>query len=634
MKLTTRQNAILSILVTYANQFIPAKKIADSMEISVRTVKSELQTIREICHSASSFGIETSPRKGSKLVIYNKSLFEKELKCLSDKPVNKIDNAQKRNSAIINYLLNSSDYVSKSRLMSSFFIADTTLYNQMKQVKKILSEFSLSLEYKSNAGYIILGKEINKRTCLNKTGIADKMNSYPIYENTTGIYNIVADIFIKFQYRIDEQVLQNLTAHIARSIERIKKNHFIEKQSDVDFYDSTEFKISKEILNTLLIGYRMNDEKLSDEAILLTQIILGKVNTISNDPLHEEVNRFIDESFTAIYQKFAINFDSADNLRLLLVLHLIPLLYRAQSGTQLNNPLESEIHQSFPQAYDVALYFSTLINKQFSVNISVGEVSYLALYFNYGIDDYLLSSSEKKILIITSLRKSETILLRHKILNWFPNQIEAIDFIAPAKFFPDLTIQNYDGIFTTEKRLPQNQGAITFINLFPSEKDFEKINLAINGYNNIKNITDKFSEECYFYGDLASKNQALDIAIENAQRKYPLSDDFSSSIYGREQLNSTYFGNKIAIPHTLSPISEETFVSFVALEKEIAWDNLNQVKFIILVSIAKNNPKEFQFWHHLSTFLQDQESFAKFAEKPEFKQLIQAIEISLRGKFD
>lgn len=634
MKLTTRQNAILKILVNHADQFIPAKKIADSLEISVRTVKSELQTIREICYAASSFGIETSSRKGSRLVIYKKELVEKELKQFNDKPANKIDNAQKRNSAIINYLLSSSDYVSKSSLMNAFFIAETTLYNQMKQVKKILSEFHLSLEYKSNAGYFVLGKEINKRTCLNKTGILDKMDSYPFHENTTGIYNVVADIFIKFQYRIDEQVLQNITAHIARSIERIKKNHFIEKQNDNDFYDSIEFKISKEILYTLLIGYRMNDEKLSDEAALLTQIILGKVNTSSNDPLNEEINTFIDESFTAIYQKFAINFDSADNLRLLLVLHLMPLLYRAQSGTQLDNPLESEIHQSFPQAYDVALYFSTLINQQFSVNISVGEISYLALYFNYGIDDYLLSSSEKKILIITSLRKSETILLRHKILNWFPNQIEAIDFIPPSKFLPDLAIQNYDGVFTTEKNLPQNQGAITFISLFPSEKDYEKINLAINGYNNIKNIMNKFSKECFFYGDLASKNQALDIAIENAQKKYQLSAEFASSIYGREQLNSTYFGNKIAIPHTLSPISEETFVSFVALEKEIEWDNLNQVKFIILVSIAKNNPKEFQFWYHLSTFLQDQESFAKFAEKPEFERLIQAIEFSLKGKFD
>lgn len=634
MYLTKRQTDILTFLAKQTDRFVTAKEIADFFDVSVRTVKSELQTIREETQSLSTFEIETYPRKGNKLVIINKEGFEKEIERFTEKRLTKFNSIQQRSNAIIYYLLNSNKHISKPKLMTIFFIADTTLYNQMKKVKDILSRFNLDLEYKSNTGYYISGKELDKRTCLNKIGYVDRTNSYYSHENTTDIYNVVADTFINFQYKIDEQILQNITAHIARSIERIKKNYFVEEQHFSEFKETVEFKISREILNTLLDGYRIKEEKIADESALLTQIILGKVNLNSNDPLHGEVNKFIDESFKAIYQKFAINFDSADNLRLLLVLHLMPLLYRAQSGTQLDNPLESEIHQSFPQAYDISLYFCRLINNLFSVNILSGEVSYLALYFNYGIDNYLSSSSEKKILLITSLRKSETILLRHKILSWFPNQIDTFDFIHPSKFSSDLFIHDYDGIFTTEKNLKQNQGAITFISLFPNEKDFEKINLAINGYNSLESILGKFSEETFFYGQLTSKSQALACAIENAQKKYHLSSEFASSIYEREQLNSTYFGNKIAIPHTLSPISEETFVSFVALEKEIRWDNLNHVKFIILVSIAKNNPKEFQFWYHLSTFLQDQKSFAKFAKKPDFNHLIHAIESSLRNKFD
>ena len=75
-----------------------------------------------------------------------------------------------------------------------------------------------------------------------------------------------------------------------------------------------------------------------------------------------------------------------------------------------------EIKQSFPLAYDIALYFTLLIKERFHLNVSADEISYLSLYFNYGLENIHLGNYAKKILIITSLRKSETVLLRHKIL--------------------------------------------------------------------------------------------------------------------------------------------------------------------------------------------------------------------------
>lgn len=458
--------------------------------------------------------------------------------------------------------------------------------------------------------------------------------SHSLYESTTKIYNVVADIFIKYKYKVEEQTLQAITSHITQSINRIKKGYYIEKEASPNLTNTLEFKMSVEILNQLLNGYRINKTKLFDEAELISKIMLGKKEDIDNESLHQKINNFIIRAFNLIYERFSINFNSIDNLRLLLVLHLKPLFYRAQSNTQLENPLNSEIHQQFPQAYDIALYFTTILNKEFSIKLSIGETSYLALYFNYGIENYLSFSSNKKILLITSLRNSETILLQHKILKWFPNEIDTIDFTSPTEFKKSQNIQRYDAIFTTETALFDNQGLITPINLFPTEKDFETINLAINGYQGVNNVTSRFNKNCFFYGKINTKREALDLAINNAQKEYGLNSSFKSSIYEREELNSTYFGNGIAIPHPLSPISDKTFVSLVALKDEIKWDSVYNVQFILLVSIAKNNPKEFQFWYYLSTFLQDEHAFNTFKSDPNFENLIIAIEYALSNKLN
>ncbi len=58
-------------------------------------------------------------------------------------------------------------------------------------------------------------------------------------------------------------------------------------------------------------------------------------------------------------------------------------------------------------------------------------------------------------------------------------------------------------------------------------------------------------------------------------------------IKAREQITSSYFGNCIAVPHPLTPFSDETFVSLGVLKKPIAWDKNHNVRVVMLVSIER-----------------------------------------------
>lgn len=634
--ITERQIKILKFYLKNDDKFISSQTIASYLNVSTQTIKNELKMLRQLSKDSSLFFMKSVTGRGTKFSVPDKKKLQEQLSTWETQQKTKIDNKKGRISLIIDFLLNHYGYISKRKLLEKFFISETTLYKDIKKIKSLLSQFGLNIEYKTNRGYRIIGSELNKRTYLTHLGIDNKKKKYNfIPENTTKIYNIAADTFINYKYNINEEILQNITAHISIALQRIKKNHYIDKINyNTHLSNTVEYKIAKDILTKTLVGYKISNKYFDNEVILLTQIILGKLNYINNSSLQERMNTFISKAFSAIYSKFSINFENVDNLKLLLVLHLVPLFYRVHSGTQLYNPLKSEIHKFFPQAYDISLYFSILLNKYCNLKISKDEVSFLALYFNYGIDNYLSSTASKKILIITSLRKSETILLRHKILNWFPDQIESISFIYPNQLNSNVNINKFDAIFTTENSLIKNQGEITYISLFPNETDYKKINLALNGFDNLNSILEKFNSNCFYYGKINSKKEALKIAMNNAVKTYNLSSEFVNSVKNREKLSSTYFSNKIAIPHTMSPVSEETFVSIVVLKNEIKWDKENYVNLIMLVSIAKNNPKEFQFWYYISELLRNEKLFQNFRNEPTFNNFINIVKGSLKNKFN
>ena len=75
-----------------------------------------------------------------------------------------------------------------------------------------------------------------------------------------------------------------------------------------------------------------------------------------------------------------------------------------QHDMQLKNLLLTEIKQSFPFAFDIAQYFGLLIYEKYHIRISEDEAAYFTLYFNYGLENIVLNSEGKKLLVISSLK--------------------------------------------------------------------------------------------------------------------------------------------------------------------------------------------------------------------------------------
>lgn len=628
--LTKRQIKILESLINNNNEYYTSNQLAQQFNVSIRTIKSDLKEIKKYSETSDDFKIESLPSKGTRLIIHDENSLLSSLNRLTRKvDYTNRDNIDRVNE-LIKKLIFSNTYISKYSMMESLYVSESTLYQTVNEAKQKLKDFNLNISYKTNHGYFIEGDEVDIRRYIMVNNLYFN-NSIIINEDLARIYNVIANSFVDNKYQINEKNLQNITMHVALTIQRVKDGNYVNIKTTSSLKGTTEYRISENILNHFLMMYNIDREHLQNETLLLTQTILGKTEYYINDSLQDQINDIINAFFIEIQSKFSINFCTNENLKLFLALHVVPMIYRIKSHTTLVNEMSTEIRQSFPIGYDIALDFSTKLSKTFDIHISEDELSYLTLYFNYGIENLNLGGKSRRILIFTNLRKSETILLKHKILSWFPNQISEITFVDSNN--QDVDLSEYDAIFSTDDDVDKFKGGVTKINVFPDEKDFNRINLSINGYTDEQSILKKFSPELFYYGQVKDKKAALSILCQQAKKIYSLPDDFQKSIETREDFSATYFDNLIAMPHPLSPISDETFVSVLITKHPIKWNSTHDAQVIMLISIEKNNPRAFQFWHYISCIVRNESKISKIIQNPTYDNFIRILKESLKSEF-
>ena len=630
-ELDNRKKRILAILYHSESEYVTSQEISDAMNLSIRTIKTAVKELKEYGRRTGLFDIQSIASKGLHLSVHRNSKFLQLLRYENPAELSRSDSDQfSRIIQMMSILVKKDSYVSKSELLNQLFISESTFYSDLFILREKLKEYNIQLVHKTNYGYRIIGSELDKRLLINCTGIVGSTSNK---ELVIDAYDVVTDAFIKNKYQVDEQIIQNITNHVVLTVSRLRHNSPITENVEFNQENSVEYKISTDILQSLIRKYQIyisSPDIMQREAEVLAQIILGKSRYSQDDALKEKINLFIHDALKAIYAKYSINFESNESLQVYLSLHLVPLYYRAHSRTQLKNPLAVSIQQDFPLSYDIALYFSDLFQEKFNLFITRDEVSYLSLYFNYGIETSPKTNPTKNILILTTMRFSETVLLRHQIMSWFQNEIANIDFVNPDS--NEISLKNYDAVFSTDSNLEKYHGGVTTLHAIPTEADRRRMNMALNGYSTVDTILSKFRPDLFYCGPIHDKTEAIRIVCSNAEKTVKgldLKEDLTRTILYRETIATTYFGNGIAIPHPLTPITSETYVSVAISDKPIRWDAEHNVRIVMLVLIERNNPKALQLWHYISNFVHDTSRIRDFLDHPDYESLLTALRESL-----
>jgi lichenan operon transcriptional antiterminator len=364
-------------------------------------------------------------------------------------------------------------------------------------------------------------------------------------------------------------------------------------------------------------------EYSEQEANYLAIALQGKRELDDPSYINKEINDFVFYALTQIKNTYHIDLLQDTRLRIALALHTLPLLTRAQEHSQINNVLKFSIKQNYPFAYDLATSFAYQLQKRYHVHLIDDEISYLAVHFSVSLEN-TPDKTGKKILLISAQKPSDTILIQQKIYQWFQNQITLFDTISLLKM-ETADFQQYDTIFTTEPDLAARYRNMVLIPYFLTNLDYPKIELAINGFSSADSILDKFSPDLFFVMDHKEKDDIIQEMCLASEAIRGCSPSLLDSVRLHEQIVNTYFGNKVAMPHPESLVSDSTFIATAILKEPVLWTDQESVQLVLLVSIEKNNPKAYQLWYYLSYLISNNEAVDRIIENPTFENLQDVI---------
>lgn len=399
MELTQRQNEILKTLLS--NTFVSIKDLVDSFDISVATLKNDIDFINEFIYPESHIYLKSN----SKYYLDNKTPFIQENYYLSDTLL--YDN-QIRFNEILGYLL-THDYTKLEDLERELNLERSTFLPYLKLVKQQLKTFDIQVLSKPKYGYYLSYTEENYRyACI----LYLTLSKSPIYAEDE-IYKEVYRIIKKRQLDFNDTKFIQLYYYLKVRKDRNEKGYILENENQL-------FEIILEIfnLNEHDYKYALKNESIKDLHDLF--VIYLKENGLS--VLLEECHSSIFDFVLKAYLKNKYH----------ICLNVIP------------NQLDS-----IPKNSPISIFLARKI-LDFVKNYDESDVYELANILYNEIVTRHYSYQKLKLLIVSSLNKTSHESLKYRLFNRYSSYIESIDNAHFYELSEDL-VNNYDAVLYFQK---------------------------------------------------------------------------------------------------------------------------------------------------------------------------------------
>ena len=636
--ITQRQLEILLEFCENSDTYITASYFADRHQVSLRTIQNDIKAIKDEVESYPCITFQSSAPKGSRIAVKD----AKEFSALKENLYIQYGNLtigyqNERIHELLQLLLRQHRSISYYDVESTMFVSRSTLQNDLKQVDSVLQKYKLELLRGSNR-IVIEGDEINKRQCIleenlllpnTTTAQAEEEN----YELMQKIKTILVETFISFEHIISEVELNNMIVLLVVAIQRMQNYFFIEP-SEQELCDEgeVEHKIAQEIMDRLKAAFSIRIPK--PEIEFLAVYLKGRSSVISQEVITPEIDNLVLDGLREIRSVFNIDLTNDIDLRIALSMHCTQLVLRLQYDMQMKTHIADYIRQSYPQGFEMAIYFASFLQKRYGVKVVDSEIALLAIHLYKGLCDLQNSHGTKHVLLISTLRRSENILLRETLYNWFGSEMAELSVITPADM-NESYLDRYDTFLTTEKGKYYDIGLAFYINPFPTQQDCINLKLAMDGFESIDDIFQIFRRDHFdVFRDGCSRDDVLSAMCRKASSLHNI-EGLQHAVMERESLGSTYFGNGIAAPHPIFSVSSDTFISVGILPKKINWDDEgNQVNLVLLVCIGKNNSKAFQLWNYMSKIFADPTFVPHLLENNSYENFLKQLRNLIAGDFN
>ncbi|WP_147516816.1 BglG family transcription antiterminator [Romboutsia sp. 1001713B170207_170306_H8] len=554
-------NRELKIVKILRNSVEPMSSIALSEEIgcSTKTIQSDIKSINKALHKSKIVSIRGI---GYKL---EGSLEELDVQTNLYDDIDRVSFILKK---LINISKEKENFIRIEDLADLMYVSSSTVKNDLKEVKRILSQNDLKIITKHKQGICIDGDEeqvakqivnlCNNKN--NKLGLSDFLSN-EVSNSMFDIKNRVLNVLESEELLVTDLEFKNIVDYILIFLSRSTENEDL-------------------IINEYLRYYKVKRNEIINNDVYKEKII----NSIRTFCMELKIVTNIDITKDTIFEECLYS-------------HISNLYKKIELGINDSYYISSnEIKLKYAFAFELAKIAKKVIEGNLNIIIDEDETANIAIHIGGAIErsnNYNRKKVYKAVIVCTS-GIGTSMLIKSKLENLFAGKIEIIKVI-PAYLTDYLKVIDTDFVIST---VPIELDNTPLIKISPllTEKEIKIIEKYIETEKIYKDIkVEELLDKDLFHKnlDFSTKEEVIEYMSNFLLEKNYIDIDMKNSYFEREKIATTEIGNMLAMPHSSKGKVFKNKISIGILKNPIYWE-VGEVRLVIMLAIDKDHILDYE----------------------------------------
>ncbi|MFT8424919.1 MAG: HTH domain-containing protein [Liquorilactobacillus sp.] len=488
----------------------------------------------------------------------------------------------KRQAAILQKLLmQNQKYIALDDLASELSVSHGTVNNDLKALKELVSFYGVTVQARPNNGI--------------------RLNTEHLYSYAVVARNIVAKYY-DFDLILNSIFDSELTGAVKEvddnndTVTMVKRNisiivwlrkYGIQINKPCRYYHevvrSEMIRKLKKVISSI-VSETLND---GEWEFILYPFNIKKLSA-SDDELIEyalnDVGELMKNVFPVVKEKLDVNLDF-DRLLIELRYHLLFLINRAIYGIKAEGVISSSILNKYPVAAELAQETLMLMTKETGIKFNKNELSYLGIYFQMELEEYMSSPVIYRIAIVKPISNGMRKFIIEQLKELLNENLKIDLFNSQLEL--ETSSNKYLLIFSNslpiENKLVNKSPVIRLNSVFNQGTLRERLQISLvdeainNGFCRF-DVT-KFTGKDDSYTERVKQLIVHEISIGQ------LNEEFLNDWIKRERLSSNILSSGVALPHVIDKSGLNRILVTVGLfNKPVTYDS-RKVKVVFLVAI-------------------------------------------------
>lgn len=611
-----KKKKLLALLST-ANHPVTGKELSSRLNVSDRTIRNYIREINEekliIQSSSNGYWITVLDSPCNKRKIESSLVYD-------------FSSQNERLLYIAERIITSSEEADLYDIADDIYISYSTIEKDLIQIRGIIKDFHLTL-LRGNGKATIQGSEESKRSfiryLLSQQDSATVQNTlHAICEDIHIPFDTLKDLII-YQTRqqklyASDYAIKNILTHVIITLSRLQNKYSLQLQSSPSAKEKEPESIcAANIIQEIETNYNImfNTEEKNQLIFLLMSKTTrldhnNQTRKYTQDFISLEYIEFTKQLVENINYIYYIDLNDSDFINFF-SLHLKNVLFRWNNNTFNTNPFSDQIFIQNPLIYDIAVYIANEIRNRYHCKLNKDEITFISLHIGAVIEKKAEESHTYKALLIMNEYYYPVSNYLYQFQKEFQNKIDIVSIMQSIHLIDTESID-----FIIDASGEQNRSyAVPMVYISPlfDRKDLNKVYDFLNKLIDQQHTnTMKHQFHSFFSKDMFELEHYEPDA--NAMIRYisqKLIDagiapaSFTQSVLEREEITSTSFDNKVAIPHSIL-CSTSRNCSYVIVNKTPMKWGYFEVNIIIMIGINHNQRRFFkELYSNLLEKLQD-----------------------------